>query len=389
MLESINDYISRDKAFKVEKTEKVLERDRDILQPLYTQITQDRKRSNSKRSRIYYTIDDLVRQGVSKCTVFIGLQRVYMQNLIHEYSQLTDFERTKDFRKYGLVPGQHLFYYGAFTGYYLPSSLSFATHHFVYIGRGLTVEVGSDSFDKVCLDGQELFNPYDVKSQTYKRNMNYFGISSLYETVKFAKTVYHEKDILIYRYPNDFSKEVIIERLNRARKIIGKWAYSLSILSNNCENAANYVSLGHSISTQAYVSDICYNVVGKAASTLGAAVSSLFGGKAPSEKVCDIEGSKYRQYFTNEGTLRYKTDIPPCDKKGSYAEKFVSDKQLFCDGVPEGDEIGEFGYVDFVCKVDKRYCIGRDCPEKDKIATPFRIEKICRKGKGDYQLLDD
>jgi len=67
-----------------------------------------------------------------------------------------------------------------------------------------------------------------------------FGLSTLKD---FANRAIKQKsEIGILSTPEDSDFGTMIERLSRAKDIMGCWDYN--ILANNCQSAANYVSFG-------------------------------------------------------------------------------------------------------------------------------------------------
>jgi len=396
MIEYIKDYTSREKSKTVAKTVIVLNKDLEILNKL--RETLDMVREEGKNKQLTYSIEDLEKEGISKCTILVGLQRLYLSRQIQETATSRFGYSRRDKIKYNLVPGQHLYYYGAFTGA-IPvlGRADLATHHFVYLGKGLIIEVGSDTYDKdpkkrVCLDLPEaswlkfLMKP----SSYYKKNMNYVGITTFSDCVKFAMDRYGRKGFYLYEYPNDNDKDVILNRLTRARKIIGKWSYHL-LSQNNCENAANYISIGESISTQACLSDVAYNSAAEGAHLLGKLLTlpityplkKIFGSDDQEVKEKKVTGFELRKTYTNEGKNQFKLQIPRCVKDNTqYAPKIVTDNKFFCKGNTLTTRKGKDGKNNKYCVVDKEYCT--DCPDED-VVSDNKEKRICKLKRGGFK----
>ena len=312
--------------------------------------------------------------GISSCTIKTGLQRLWIvkiKELIQKYKKLRS---TKDFQKFRLLPGQHLFYYGAFTGR-LTGKASTATHHFVYLYDGLIMEVGTPLIDG-CRDvddsAEEPSVPFYRKltQYLYKGTMSYFGFSTLYESTKWAKD-YMQDTFFVYNYGNDADIKVVTARLERARSMIGKWTYSL-LASNNCENAANYISIGESLSTQACALDTLISTIETA---------SKVKIKIPYIGALGIPKIDYTR--SHEYDLRSKAEIPRCSKENkTYANRYISDNDYICIG---GLNRG-LGIEKPTCNVDKKYCHrGKDCPDSDYVSyqEPYKV-CIGKKAKKNY-----
>ena len=297
-----------------------------------------------------FSIDELLAKGISLCTIKTGLQRLwinYIKTIVNRYTQP---RKSSDFKKFKLLPGQHIFYYGAFSGR-VTRSMSTATHHFVYLYNGIIMEVGTQLVDG-CLDADE--NPElgslsmvgKIKQYLYKGAMSYFGFSTIQESVTWA-TSYGQDTFYVYDMHNDADIKVIKNRLSRASSIIGKWPYSL-LGSNNCENAANYIYVGESLSTQACALD-----------TFSSITQSL-------KIVPEIDYTRTYEY-----DLRSKAEIPNCVRnKDVYTERYITEKGQICKG---GLNRG-LGILNPTCKIDPRYCTS--CEETGKV-TYDKPRKVC------------
>ena len=100
-----------------------------------------------------------------------------LQNLIESHikrlGKLKCYERTRDFRKHALYPGQQVYYENV-----LPSVRKYSIHPVMYLGDGFILELGSCPED--CI-------------KRIKSNKSYFGINSLKELRNLRKI--HENPI--------------------------------------------------------------------------------------------------------------------------------------------------------------------------------------------------
>lgn len=375
MIESISQYCIQKQKLINKLHKELLQKDLQVINDLLGSFDVV-SLSKSKKRKLRFTQQFLLDKGISHCTILTGLQRLWIEKLSeHIARNVTDITTTEDYKRYGLIPGQHLFYYGAFTGT-VTGIHSFATHHFVYVGKGLILEVGTDLV-KGCLDVdtmpklqpktliQKLLNP-----RSYKNLMSYFGLSTITNAVKWAE-MYGQRSFYIYDYPNDKNIDVIVRRLQRGEELIGKWNYSLFLVSNNCENAANYISLGRSISSQACLSDM-----------LSSSLQSIIS-KVPfmSSEQKQIVETGILSPITFEHELKYLTDIPTCDKHNSYANRYVTKKNYICEGLPTflRDEYGAI--IESSCRVDPNTCA--TCPKdfEDEVNPDEGSYKVCKLGK--------
>lgn len=159
---------------------------------------------------------------------------LWLEEKIEELAHLKDFTKTEDYKHWGFLPGQQIYYGGAF-------GLSKLTHHAIYVHEGVVLEVGSGSTSE-CKTGQNLFA---FKDQTY-------GFSTLKNFNQRAKKL--KSDVALLITENDTLPQTIFERLSRAKDLVG--CYNYNIVENNCQHAANYVSFGTKYSTQAKTAKI-------------------------------------------------------------------------------------------------------------------------------------
>ena len=310
-----------------------------------------------------FTIEELHSLGVSVCTIKTGLQRLWIEKVKERMGKLVKPRAGGDYQKFGFLPGQHVFYYGAFTGR-VTRGYSPATHHFVYLCDGLIMEVGTALIDG-CLDEHESSEKADVSGLSmipqylYKGKMSYFGFSTIYESSKWAAS-YGQTHFYLYDYHNDAAGNIIQNRLDRASELIGKWPYSLFTGSNNCENAANYIALGVSKSTQSQLYD---------------AFSGLAIALAPPEIPDEVKDEQYRS--THEYDLRSRAEIPICSRenRGTYAERYITTDGHVCIGALSRG----WGFGTPTCTIDKKYCAG--CAETGKV-TNSNPSHVCFVNQG-------
>ena len=148
-----------------------------------------------------------------------------LQSLIQSYikrlQKIKCYERTKDFRKHGLYPGQQVFYENV-----IPSIRKYSIHPVLYLGDGFILELGS------C--------PQDCFKRIKSHN-SYFGINTLKHFKKFGRK---SRDSETFRVitPNDSNPEHMIRRLERAKKRVGFNRFG--VLTSNCRHITNYCTFG-------------------------------------------------------------------------------------------------------------------------------------------------
>lgn len=371
MVESISRYCVQDEKYINKEHKKVLEKDLEVINEFLGSY-----KTLKQKKDVSFKKETLLEKGISLCTILTGFQRLWIEQWSKHLAQnVSDITDTDDYKRYRLIPGQHLFYYGAFTGT-VTGKHSFATHHFVYVGKGLILEVGTDLV-KGCLDvhtnpriqPQTLLEKF-TNPRSYKNLMSYFGLSTIVNAVKWAEK-YGQNSFYIYEYPNDKNIDVIVRRLQRGEELIGKWMYSLFLLSNNCENAANYISVGKSLSTQACLGDMIANALQN--------IMSKVPFMSSTQKEIVEEGFFSPLAFETE--LKFMTDIPTCDKMNSYADRYISNNSHICIGSPDVDQDIETGdIIDSKCKIDKSTC--ETCIKEYDDIDPFKqSSKVCRHKK--------
>ena len=163
------------------------------------------------------------------CYAGLELEADYLKAAIRGFAMFTgNVAESTDFKKWCLLPGQQIYYGGAF-------GRQEVTHHAIYVGDGVVIEVGS---------GPQMCKKFSRNLIQFKDHM--VGLSSL---VYFAeRAVINDSPIYVVNTPMDIDKPTILERLERALEIAGCWDYN--IVADNCEAAANYISFGVRASLQ-------------------------------------------------------------------------------------------------------------------------------------------
>ncbi len=172
---------------------------------------------------------------IRQCQVEINQEEKYITKLIKyiENSPI-DFRESDDYKTYGLLPGQQVYYNKAFN---LP--VPWATHHAVYLYDGLVIEggVGPKTCKKIARNKWWVLKDQIIGLETLK---HFFNVAKKRNSTTY--TVYTLQDT---------DKKTVIDRLKRAREVIGVWDYDL--LTNNCEGVANYISYGTKKSYQTII----------------------------------------------------------------------------------------------------------------------------------------
>jgi hypothetical protein len=149
----------------------------------------------------------------SSCEVSIEKTKLFLEKIIRKLSKIQNFEKTEDYAKYNLYPGQQIRRW----------SKKGVPHTGIYIYEGLIIEMGSGP--KKC--ARKLGNIKDIK-----QNIN--GLTTLKQFKQNSKTA----QIIVT--DSDSDKKIIISRLERAMSVVGKSEYNY--LTSNCFHMANYVS---------------------------------------------------------------------------------------------------------------------------------------------------
>jgi len=164
--------------------------------------------------------------------IITKITRMYIEN-----KSVDTFKATKDYKKYGLFPGQQIAYGGGF-------GISFLKHYGVYIGDGFVYELAPQSENKSLRYGPKIA----------------VGISTLQNFVERANHFsFYTFSSSEPGYEND-NKINVSKRLYRILEYarITKSRANQLILSGNCEHIANDITYGNYTSKQ---SDIATGVI--------------------------------------------------------------------------------------------------------------------------------
>lgn len=163
--------------------------------------------------------------AAAQCTQGTELEARWVQGVLDGLEALApgaNLTQYSDFQNWGLVPGQQLFYGGAF-------GIPDLTHHAIYVGDGVVLEVGSGPL--ACKRVRRAM-------LSFKDQM--VGLSTL---VNFAeRAVKQRSEVNVVVTPEDNDPAVAADRLRRAASVLGCWDYDA--VANNCQSAANYISFG-------------------------------------------------------------------------------------------------------------------------------------------------
>lgn len=310
-----------------------------------------------------------------KCYLRVAQMKNYVQNII-DFLKTQTIEQIKssdDFERSQILPGQQVFYRGAF-------GMESASHHFIYIYNDIIAEVGSTqipdckqrpmgTIDEI---GRTNTGVFGLRANLYKSSMNYFGLGNMYN-VKYhwlKKYKASAKGINIYEFPGDDDKKIMIERLERVVEEVGPWDYTLINLlgqtSNNCENAANYVSFGRcNIPLQSCVYQR--------------------GGKFLKEYVLETgledEGESYSFPTENEKQFYLSQLIPACGND-KYAPKIFSTNECPCIGNYKRNYLGQtWCNIDYDCALGKKITTQKNGEFYDDVKD-FQIYKACKGDTG-------
>jgi hypothetical protein len=152
----------------------------------------------------------------------------YIDELTAHYAKVNDFRETSDYKNYGLLPGQQIYYGGAF-------KVQSLTHHGIYVGDGYVVEVGQGPVTECGTRGSLIA----FKEQTV-------GFSTLANFQERAEK--QGSSVMLVMTDEDDEPLVIGERLQRTKASLGNHDYN--ILFGNCQHTANYITYGEYFSEQ-------------------------------------------------------------------------------------------------------------------------------------------
>lgn len=191
------------------------------IDPLKDTISSQELTAELGRTAEILSDKELCEFGVDLELGFLEATLASLEDSLKDSDNLTDFS---DFKNWGLLPGQQLYYGGAF-------GVQGLTHHAIYLGDGVVLEVGSGP--KACKTSVDRNNLLSFKNQMV-------GLSTIPDFVRRA--VKNKSPVHIVSTPQDADLETVSRRLSRAREVVGCWDYNA--ITNNCESVANYISFG-------------------------------------------------------------------------------------------------------------------------------------------------
>lgn len=170
--------------------------------------------------------------AATQCAQGTALEKDWLSGVVAGLEELppdADLTQFADFRNWGLLPGQQLSYGGAF-------GIPDLTHHAIYVGDGVVLEVTAGP--KAC--------KRVARATLIPMKDQIVGLSTL---VNFAQRAQKKNsDVHIIVTPEDSQPATAIERLQRAHTVVGCWDYDALI--NNCQSAANFISFGLNATAQ-------------------------------------------------------------------------------------------------------------------------------------------
>ena len=151
------------------------------------------------------------------CKTALYISKEIVRGFIEKNKNIKKFRATSDYRKYGLTPGQGIFYKGV---------IGDRMHLAVYLYNGLIIEVGSA--------------PKSCKKNTGWMT-SYFGLNSLEEFVNYGENV-RKSPVYKINTGKDTDSKTVLARLRRVLNTIGNQDFRL--FTNNCIPTTNYVIFG-------------------------------------------------------------------------------------------------------------------------------------------------
>ena len=177
-------------------------------------------------SSLYVSKNKYIKDNINNknsCNDAIIESKHTIDNVINIIKHTKKWNNTKDFKTYGLYPGQEIFYRNIANNYN-------KTHPAIYLYNGLIIEIASGP--KSCIKEVNFFN-------------SFLGISSLEEYIKYGKNK-RKSDIWKVEYGNKTSNNnYMINVLKRTKKCIGPINFNL--LNNNCNHITNNIIYNHDI----------------------------------------------------------------------------------------------------------------------------------------------
>ena len=153
------------------------------------------------------------------CDLAIKESKRIVNEVIKKVQTIEHFDRTEDYRKHHLYPGQEIFYRNVVT--------KNGIHPAVYLWDGLIMEIGSGP--RVC-------------KQMTSQTKSFFGINSLENFKRYGKKVRKSPTYKVDTKRDHF-KSVILTRLRRAKKTIGP--QNFGIFSSNCIHITHDIVHGY------------------------------------------------------------------------------------------------------------------------------------------------
>lgn len=195
---------------------------------IYTEpVILQRTKRNNELSNMY------TKYGINKYTnkISIDINRI-VKNIENNYlnTPISSYKETKDYKKYGLIPGQQIAYGGGF-------GISILKHYGIYLGNGEIYELAPQSENVNSRYGPEIS----------------IGLSTVRDFVRKGENkpspiyVFDSKEI-----PND-NKDIIRQRLQRIKEINlqTRSRNKQLIIYGNCEHVANKIAFDKFVSVQA------------------------------------------------------------------------------------------------------------------------------------------
>jgi hypothetical protein len=164
------------------------------------------------------------------CDIGTTIEKQYIESVIDAVrNSPKNPESYRELKDWGMLPGQQIYYGGAF-------GVEKLIHHGIYLGDGVVLEVGQ---------GPQKCKKVSRNVLSFKDQMT--GLSTLTNFARRARK--QGSSIYILSTPEDADPETIIRRMERAQHVMGCTDYN--ILWTNCQHIANYISFGVRESSQA------------------------------------------------------------------------------------------------------------------------------------------
>jgi len=150
------------------------------------------------------------------CDESLDIMIQTIKKYIKKIKKIDNFEKTKDYSKYKLFPGQQI------------RRSNLAKHSAIYIYDGLILETGSAP--RKC-------SRKSIRCTSIKNVIN--GLSTIEDFEKYSK---NKKKCHVLKVVTEYDsdKKEILARMNRALEISGRTDFNLFV--NNCKHLTNYVT---------------------------------------------------------------------------------------------------------------------------------------------------